>query len=149
LETANNVQRASGEARHTPGPWKVIYSPKLQVCDVAETWTITDLDWDYLADGVPAEDAACMDAVDEANARLIASAPSLLAACERLVAIVEALPSPTWGQLLNSGRFSEACDALGLNEWAVNEGRADQNDTIHINADFARSAVSKAKGGAA
>jgi hypothetical protein len=67
-------------AGHTPGPWRASKSPK-------DGWFIVDRD-DHLAHnllyGLP-------DAELEANARLMAAAPELLALCREALAAVEAL----------------------------------------------------------
>lgn len=40
--------------------------------------------------------------------------------------------SVKFGDILDSGRWTDVCNKYGLNEWCVNEGRADRNDTIDI-----------------
>ena len=58
------------ETSHTPGPWEVFASHAgLYVIDSAEQGAICKIEW-------------CLE--DEANARLIASAPRLLDALKRL-----------------------------------------------------------------
>lgn len=36
------------------------------------------------------------------------------------------------GDVLDSGHWTKVCDKYGLNEWCINEGRADRDDTIDI-----------------
>jgi hypothetical protein len=36
------------------------------------------------------------------------------------------------GDVLDSGHWATVCDKYGLNEWCINEGRADRDDTIDI-----------------
>lgn len=38
----------------------------------------------------------------------------------------------TIGQILNKGVWSEFCEYKGWNEWIINEGRADKNETVRI-----------------
>lgn len=56
---------------------------------------------------------------------------------KRLEQVESLLPdSMTWGELLESGSFEEKCDILGLNQYAMREGRADSDDTIDISTRF-------------
>ena len=60
----------SNQTSHTPGPWEVFESHAgLYVIDSAEQGAICKIEW-------------CLE--DEANARLIASAPEMLAVLKRL-----------------------------------------------------------------
>jgi hypothetical protein len=71
-------------SKHTPGPWQIRSvkgDPLLQVCADKEPVAIVAHPWPTTI-GDPAR-------IQSANARLIASAPELLAACERQVANIE------------------------------------------------------------
>lgn len=35
-------------------------------------------------------------------------------------------------ELLNKGRWIEACEMLGINEWAINEGLMDSEDVLEL-----------------
>lgn len=67
----------SNETKHTPGPWNIVddapgvMAPKINARDTS--WTIARL----VRQSGPSE--------DNANARLIAAAPDLLAACKALM----------------------------------------------------------------
>jgi len=37
-----------------------------------------------------------------------------------------------FGDILGSGHWIDVCNKYGLNEWCINEGRADRDDTIDI-----------------
>ena len=69
---------------HTPGPWKV--ETRTRSGEFVRTTHITGPDGAHLANVGPCN--------IEANARLIASAPDLLAALKRALSLVEELPHP-------------------------------------------------------
>ena len=68
--------------KHTPGPWRIVDMPQEGAPHIAAGTTNDDMTlvaaiiWPYETEGWRAE--------DEANARLIASAPELLEALERV-----------------------------------------------------------------
>jgi hypothetical protein len=66
--TATNVQ-------HTPGPWNMFTEDDEGPGKLPGTYTVDGPSLDWIAQGIN----------DEANARLIAAAPDLLAALERLI----------------------------------------------------------------
>jgi len=77
------------EAKHTPGPWIV--------CTMDDSDNALSIEQDRLARGdeepsIVAEVDLCGDGIDrttgEANARLIAAAPDLLAACEESLRVL-------------------------------------------------------------
>ena len=74
-------------ATHTPGPWRVSPSVEGMLCIFADVNHRQD---GYL-DACVCAVSAIMDKteIDEANARLIAAAPELLEALERVVAIAD------------------------------------------------------------
>jgi hypothetical protein len=65
-------------SKHTPGPWKVSQPPDALAVLRADGIAVASLDYDGSGSG------DCDEATAEANARLIAAAPALLAACEAL-----------------------------------------------------------------
>lgn len=69
----------SGEKTHTPGPWRAFYKPKY------DEWHIT-----LPAPGLGLRLALCRDGIEsenrEADARLIAAAPDMLAVLKRIAA---------------------------------------------------------------
>ena len=69
----------TNETKHTPGPWLA------QFCDVYEVKGMT-----RIADVLP-RSKPDWTAEDHANARLIAAAPALLAACKQALIEFEAL----------------------------------------------------------
>lgn len=36
------------------------------------------------------------------------------------------------GDVLESGSWDDMCEKYGINEWCINEGRADSDDTIEV-----------------
>ncbi len=71
-------------AQHTPGPWFVAHLP-----DGQGSWVACDPDGCGIhADG--SYMAVCVSPIGEANARLIAAAPDLLAALEGLFRLLDA-----------------------------------------------------------
>lgn len=63
---------------HTPGPWEVV-----ELKSAHGGWS----GWNVWADAICDEDGTlCHDVFCEADARLIAAAPALLAACQRVLA---------------------------------------------------------------
>lgn len=40
----------------------------------------------------------------------------------------------TVGELIDRGRWEQACGVLGIGEWAVNEGQMDRDDELVIEA---------------
>ena len=94
---------------HTPGPWDIIppldknsmamvHAPALEQ---AEPWTIAYV----LTDNNPNQRE-----IDEANARLIAAAPELLAACQAAVQYLE-----------HPAQFTECQPAYGLLRGSINK----------------------------
>lgn len=71
---------AASVSRHTPGPW--IYSAKLSGSENHRGFGIRSTDGWALADVQPADEDG---ATGEANARLIAAAPDLLAALKAMI----------------------------------------------------------------
>ena len=74
---------------HTPGPWTIDHQrigppgePVALLCDVNDSMTGTVIDWPRGNDSATA--MSIDDAENEANARLIASAPDLLAIVDYL-----------------------------------------------------------------
>lgn len=87
------------ESKHTPGPWK------------AYGFMITGGDFRQVADcnmpvGTPGREEDATVDEDQANARLIAAAPDLLAACEMLISD----PSEEWSQTEFDRRIGAARD---------------------------------------
>lgn len=71
---------------HTPGPWKVAPKGYLSICPVTDCGNLGTAIASAVGDGVVVAGTNCNDD-REANARLIAAAPGLLAALK------EALPA--------------------------------------------------------
>lgn len=71
----------TNETKHTPGPWSHTPMKDTIWANDGETKvaTLADLPWVTLSSGRRCSD----DATEQANARLIAAAPELLAALER------------------------------------------------------------------
>jgi hypothetical protein len=72
-----------GEKNHTPGPYYVVPDPG-QDCpecgnEIGESWMVA---WKSLSGGYVGLATVMADDREEANARLFAAAPELLAACE-------------------------------------------------------------------
>jgi hypothetical protein len=44
----------------------------------------------------------------------------------------------TYESILNSGAWEDMCDKYGINPWILNEGRADNDDTISITVEDAQ-----------
>ena len=78
--TAHTPQTHTPHARHTPGPWSNTPGQPTIWANDGETKvaTIEDLPWITLSSGRRTSDTA----TEDANARLIAAAPDLLAALE-------------------------------------------------------------------
>jgi len=80
---------------YTPGPWTIDHQrigppgePVALLCDVNDSMTGTVIDWPRGHDSGTA--MSIDDAENEANARLIASAPELLSALQNLLGYIEA-----------------------------------------------------------
>jgi len=89
---------------HTPGPWTIDHQrigppgePVALLCDVNDSMTGTVIDWPRGNDSATA--MSINDAENEANARLIAAAPDLLAALQEWTSMA-----------VNSGL--EGCDEI-------------------------------------
>ena len=87
------------ESKHTPGPWR------------AYGFMITGGDFRQVAEcnmpvGTPGREEDATVDEDQANARLIAAAPDLLAACEMLISD----PSEEWSQTEFDRRVGAARD---------------------------------------
>jgi len=83
------------DTAHTPGPWTIDHQrigppgePVALLCDVNDPMSGTVIDWPRGNDSSAA--MSIDDAENEANARLIASAPTVLAALVEIVADIEA-----------------------------------------------------------
>lgn len=116
--TEARLERDTAEAadKHTPGPW----TTNGNGCVVGKDGTLVAT--------VPRPKGAGASAKKAANADLIAAAPQLLAACERMSLLIDKLmPSVPWGSTWNTS------------DWAplLNEAPAE-----------ARAAVLAARGGA-
>lgn len=87
------------QAKHTPGPWKILRSRT----DVARGVSIT------MSDGsgarVAVSDDGWPNATQDANARLIASAPEMLAALKNICLTYEA-------ERKHNGRAGDPSDSL-------------------------------------
>ena len=95
---------------YTPGPWIIDHQrigppgePVALLCDVAAPHAATVVDWPRGDDSGTA--ISIDDAENEANARLIASAPTLLAA---LTALVESIENVNFGVHDDDGRTYDA-----------------------------------------
>ena len=75
------------ESQHTPGPWDAKDNRAANAVDREPVWIVVDANGHVTADCDGLELADPNHA--EANARLIAAAPDLLAVCEEIVRIVE------------------------------------------------------------
>lgn len=80
-------------SEHTPGPWsaRLRHGQSIRIGDTdfdGDVWQIDAPDWMYMA--AVATSCGTNDEGSEANARLIAAAPELLAACREFVRKVEA-----------------------------------------------------------
>ena len=76
-------------SERTPGPWRAEYSD-IPHSSIAEGWTVDSSE----------HSVCCLDGpkdVNEANARLIASAPDLLEALDKLFARWEHFQGDSWG----------------------------------------------------
>jgi hypothetical protein len=74
------------DVKHTPGPWEAIYSKRLGQWDIRYVRPY----YTFREDREVALILTSLDdALDAANARLIAAAPDLLAASVRSLAIIE------------------------------------------------------------
>jgi hypothetical protein len=67
----------------------------------------------------------------KANAHLIAAAPCLYEALAKITTILPIIGTITIRDVINN---YEACDALGLNQWCINEGRATGDEPIGIDS---------------
>lgn len=67
------------EVKHTPGPWEVIQDARLLHLVVARGYTLCRMADNGIANFGP----------EKANARLIAAAPDLLAACREVLRVAE------------------------------------------------------------
>jgi hypothetical protein len=74
----------------TPGPWRAVYTPKKLIDDGSGEWCVVPPEDDPDDCRVAAIAYGPADERRAANARLIAAAPELLAACEKLIAAHEA-----------------------------------------------------------
>jgi hypothetical protein len=81
------IYQEEDDMDYTPGPWTIDHQrigppgePVALLCDVNDPMTGTVIDWPRGNDSGTA--MSIDDAENEANARLIASAPDLLEACE-------------------------------------------------------------------
>jgi hypothetical protein len=100
---------------HTPGPWRAT-----QCLADPGTWTIRNTAENRAIARVRARDAEGLDIDTEANARLIAAAPDLLAACKEAERILHAyFASPN----TNEGRRATAIMNLIRTAIARAEGR--------------------------
>jgi len=117
---------------HTPGPWTIDHErigppgePVALLCDSHAPESGTVVEWPRFGEVVD-------DSENEANARLIASAPDLLEALENLL-----------GQLENVSDYCQTCSEY----WSTGDG----GDLLHqpgCATDAAYEARNKAKGGA-
>lgn len=118
-----NAARRAANRTHTPGPWGIGHAGYSTTIEDEFGNTIAELN-NYGAAFLPAGRVAPHHVTEE-NARLIAAAPSLLAALETL---------------------------LGRMESAATQGHAESVKALMEHSDFpvmARLAIAKAKGGAA
>lgn len=67
-------------ATHSPGPWGTIKGQYSET--MGGQWLVRDAESIYVAHVHPRSDDGRPDATADANARLIAAAPDLLAACQ-------------------------------------------------------------------
>ena len=87
------------DTQHTPGPWTIDHErigppgePVALLCDTTATESGTVVEWPRF--GAVADDSDVDDSENEANARLLASAPALLEALESLMALEGGGPGP-------------------------------------------------------
>lgn len=83
------------ETKHTPGPWRIDENGQDVICNAQEyhRWGIGER---HIATGFSCHDPANAEAYKaeaQANARLIAAAPALLEALQKLLANAEAVHS--------------------------------------------------------
>jgi hypothetical protein len=107
------------DTAHTPGPWTIDHQrigppgePVALLCDVNDPMSGTVIDWPRGNDSSAA--MSIDDAENEANARLIASAPAMLnaiATAGRIVGQVQDNPEMSADE--RAYALSRACDALG------------------------------------
>lgn len=83
---SDDTQSQGGETKHTPGPWRAEKHPQHDHVHCSELWTIIAGEPDDCSD---AEIAQVIAYEAEANARLIAAAPDLLAALQSAKDIME------------------------------------------------------------
>lgn len=132
-------------AKHTPGPWKVdpAYLSEVQTADEK---TIASC-WHEHADGAQITVTgvlACGLEESAANARLIASAPDLLAALKELLAETEA-NTCQHESLTRGGAIWTICTDCGR-KWADDDGGfVPTKDTAPVAK--ARAAIRQAEGG--
>ena len=105
--------------QHTPGPWTIDHQrigppgqPVALLCDVNDSMTGTVIDWPRGHDSGTA--MSIDDAENEANARLIASAPAMLEAIATAGRIVgQVQDNPRMSADERAYALSRASDALG------------------------------------
>ena len=79
----------SKQAKHTPGPWSVTTS---RSTGSGQPWITRDYDTGGVLSTVFDGENPQTFPLSQANARLIATAPDLLAACEAVLNAIEAFP---------------------------------------------------------
>lgn len=104
---------------HTPGPWRSAWRPHLG------EWRITDEADSIVAETRPPTDVFGTRGSEEANARLIAAAPTMLTELERFYDALAAM--------------ADAYDATGV---------CPTGHALRQQADSAAAVIAKAKGGA-
>ena len=80
-------------SEHTKGPWQLRYA----LLHPEEVRAVGDADGSFIADCYTTN--RTLEEI-AANARLIASAPELLAACEEVLAIAEDRQAGTWDDVM-------------------------------------------------
>lgn len=105
----SNTHLASKQIAHTPGPWNVFYKSKYDEWHVSVPMATGSMKWALFDDGIRSENP-------EADARLIAAAPDLLAAAQAAWNCIGELP-PTQarvevGQMLCAA-IKKATEATG------------------------------------
>ena len=88
--------------KHTPGPWHYFQTEVSEYEGGGSRWTVcipTEYDGDEVAEYLIIAEVAASgdDAVNQADARLIAAAPDMLAALENLENDDGAIPAHAWG----------------------------------------------------